>query len=160
MKKGLLIILGVIVLLVVLWDSFFVSKFNSLVELNENTSKAWTYVEIQYQFRADLIPNLVNTMKDFVEQEKAVLIGVTEARSNAISMKIDPSNITAENMQQFQAAQGELSSALSRLLVTVERDLDIKSNHFFLELQAQLEETENRIFVEGRRFNETVNVYN
>jgi len=160
MKKGLLITLGVIVLLVVLGYSFFVGKYNSMVELDENTSTAWANVETQYQRRADLIPNLVNTVKGFAEQEKEVLIGVTKARSNASSVQIDPSNMTAENMQQFQAAQGELSSALSRLLVTVERYPDIKSNQNFLELQAQLEGTENRISVERRRFNETVNVYN
>ena len=160
MKKGLLITLGVIVLITILLYSFFVGKYNSMVELDENTSTAWANVETQYQRRADLIPNLVNTVKGFAEQEKDVLIGVTEARSKASSIQIDPSNMTAANMQQFQAAQGELSSALSRLLVTVERYPDIKSNQNFLELQAQLEGTENRISVERRRFNETVNIYN
>jgi len=165
MKKGLLIGCGLIILIgtVIIGIVLFfwsISINNNMVEMDENNATAWANVETQYQRRADLIPNLVNTVKGFAEQEKAVLVGVTEARSKASSIQIDPSNMTAANMQQFQAAQGELSSALSRLLVTVEKYPDIKSNQNFLELQAQLEGTENRISVERRRFNETVNIYN
>lgn len=129
-----------------------------MVGKDESVSAQWANVETQYQRRLDLIPNLVNTVKGFAEQEKDVLVGVTEARANASSIKIDPSN--AADLQKFQAAQGQLNSALSRLLVTVERYPDIKSNQNFLELQAQLEGTENRISVERKRFNEAVRDYN
>jgi LemA protein len=159
MKKGLLITLGVIVLLVFITYRFFAGTYNTMVKLDNSTAEAWANVETQYQRRADLIPNLVNTVKGFAEQEKGVLIGVTEARSKASSIQIDASNLNAASMQQFQAAQGELTSALSRLLVTVERYPDIKSNQNFLELQAQLEGTENRISVERRRYNGVVTDY-
>lgn len=129
-----------------------------MVSKDENVSAQWANVETQYQRRLDLIPNLVNTVKGFAEQEKDVLVGVTKARAKASSINIDPSN--AGDLQKFQQAQGQLNSALSRLLVTVERYPDIKSNQNFLELQAQLEGTENRISVERKRFNEAVRDYN
>jgi LemA protein len=160
MKKTLLITLVVLVLLLLLGFSYFGGKYNNMVELGSDTAEAWANVETQYQRRADLIPNLVRTVKGFAEQEKDVLVGVTEARSKASSMQIDATNLNAASMQQFQAAQGELSSALSRLLVTVERYPDIKSNQNFLELQAQLEGTENRISVERRRYNAATTKYN
>lgn len=131
-----------------------------MVTMDEGVTTQWANVETQYQRRADLIPNLVNTVKGFADQEKDVLVGVTEARSKASSVQIDPSNLNAASLQQFQQAQDQLSGALSRLLVTVERYPDIKSNQNFLELQAQLEGTENRIAVERRRYNETVQAFN
>ena len=131
-----------------------------MVNKDEAVNTEWSNVETQYQRRNDLIPNLVNTVKGFANQEKEVLVGVTEARSKASSINLDASNLTAENMQQFQAAQGQLNSALSRLLVTVEKYPELKSNQNFLELQAQLEGTENRIAVSRKRFNEVTQDYN
>mgnify|MGYP001820115469 FL=1 len=131
-----------------------------MVAMDEEVKTAWANVQTQYQRRSDLIPNLVNTVKGFADQEREVLVGVTEARAKASSIQIDPENINPAMLQQFQAAQGELSSALSRLLVTVERYPDIKSNQNFLELQAQLEGTENRIAVARDRFNSSVQKYN
>ncbi|MEQ8474085.1 MAG: LemA family protein [Marinoscillum sp.] len=157
-KKWITII--VIVVAVFILYSFFSGKYNSMVTKDEAVNTAWSNVETQYQRRNDLIPNLVNTVKGFAAQEKDVLIGVTEARSKASSINLDAGNLTAENMQQFQAAQGQLTSALSRLLVTVERYPELKSNQNFLELQAQLEGTENRIAVARSRFNETTQDYN
>lgn len=164
MNKGCLIgggIVGVLVILPIIFLLIYVpSKYNTMVELNENVSASWANVEAQYQRRADLIPNLVNTVKGFAAQEKEVLTAVTQARSNASSMNIDASNLNADQLQQFQAAQGQLSSALSRLLVTVERYPELKSNQNFLDLQAQLEGTENRITVARTRFNEATRAYN
>lgn len=160
MKKGLLISIGVIAILIISFYSFFVGKYNTMVEMDEGVSTAWANVETQYQRRADLIPNLVNIVKGYAEHESEVLTQVTEARAGASSIKIDPSNLDASSIQKFQEIQGSLTSALSRLLVTVERYPDLKANQNFLELQAQLEGTENRISVERRRFNETVQTYN
>ena len=157
-KKWITII--VIVVAVFLVYNFFSGKYNSMVTKEEAVNTEWSNVETQYQRRSDLIPNLVNTVKGFAQQEQDVLIGVTEARSKASSINLDANNLTAENMQQFQAAQGQLNSALSRLLVTVEKYPDLKSNQNFLELQAQLEGTENRIAVARKRFNESAQDYN
>ncbi|VXD16206.1 LemA family protein [Marinoscillum sp. 108] len=157
-KKWITII--VIIVAVFLVYNFFSGKYNSMVTKEEAVNTEWSNVETQYQRRSDLIPNLVNTVKGFAQQEQDVLIGVTEARSKASSINLDANNLTAENMQQFQAAQGQLNSALSRLLVTVEKYPDLKSNQNFLELQAQLEGTENRIAVARKRFNETAQDYN
>ncbi|MFH6984422.1 LemA family protein [Marinoscillum luteum] len=157
-KKWITII--VIIVAVFLIYNFFSGKYNSMVTKEEAVNTEWSNVETQYQRRSDLIPNLVNTVKGFAQQEQDVLIGVTEARSKASSINLDANNLTAENMQQFQAAQGQLNSALSRLLVTVEKYPDLKSNQNFLELQAQLEGTENRIAVARKRFNETAQDYN
>lgn len=159
MKKTL-IILGVIVVVVLIFYSFFAGRYNKMVELQEDIPKQWAQVETQYQRRADLIPNLVNTVKGYANFEQETLTRVIEARANATSVKIDPSNITPQALQQFQEAQNGLSSALSRLLVTVEKYPDLKANQNFLDLQAQLEGTENRIAVARNRFNEVVQPYN
>lgn len=157
-KKWITII---VIAIVAFWlYSSVTGKYNSMVAKEENVNTQWSNVETQYQRRNDLIPNLVNTVKGFAKQEQEVLTGVTEARAKASSMNIDAGNLTQENIQQFQAAQGQLNSALSRLLVTVERYPELKSNQNFLELQAQLEGTENRIAVARRRFNEAAQDYN
>lgn len=134
--------------------------YNTMVEMEEKTKSQWANVENAYQRRADLIPNLVNTVKGAAENEKEILTQVVEARAKATSTTIDAGSLTSENIAQFQQAQEGLSSALSRLLVTVERYPDIKSNQNFRELQAQLEGTENRIAVERRNFNNVVQEYN
>lgn len=136
------------------------SGYNRLVNLDEGVAEKWSQVENVYQRRADLIPNLVNTVKGYADFEKETLTQVIEARSKATSVKISPENLNAESLQQFQAAQDGLSSALSRLMVVVERYPDLKANQNFLELQAQLEGTENRIATERRAFNEIVRQYN
>ena len=123
-------------------------------------SQSWGQVENVYQRRADLIPNLVNTVKGAADFERNTLQAVIEARANATSMKIDPTQLTEENLAAFQKAQDNLSSSLSRLMVVVERYPELKANQNFLELQAQLEGTENRITVERMKFNESVQNYN
>ena len=127
---------------------------------NEQVDAQWAQVENVYQRRADLIPNLVNTVKGFAKQEQEVLTGVVEARAKATSVNVNADNLTESNMQAFQKAQEGLSGALSRLMVVVERYPELKSNQNFLELQAQLEGTENRITVERMKFNETTRTYN
>ena len=150
-----------IIIAVVLVLFFWVrGVYNSLVTQDESVKTAWSQVENQYQRRLDLIPNLVNTVKGYASHERETLEGVINARANATKTTIDPSNLNEETMKQFQAAQGELSNALSRLVVVVERYPDLKANQNFLELQAQLEGTENRISVERKRFNETAQSYN
>ena len=150
-----------IIIAVVLVLFFWVrGVYNSLVTQDESVKTAWRQVENQYQRRLDLIPNLVNTVKGYASHERETLEGVINARANATKTTIDPSNLNEETMKQFQAAQGELSNALSRLMVVVERYPDLKANQNFLELQAQLEGTENRISVERKRFNETAQSYN
>lgn len=134
--------------------------YNQMVTLDESCSSQWANVENAYQRRADLIPNLVNTVRGAADTEQEILTSVMEARAKATSTTIDANNLTPDQIAQFQQAQDGLSSALSRLLVTVERYPDIKSNQNFLELQAQLEGTENRIAVERRKFNDQVNSYN
>ena len=134
--------------------------YNTMVTLDEGISSQWAQVENAYQRRADLIPNLVNTVKGYADFEKETLIQVIEARSKATSVNIDPGNITPAAISQFQNAQAGLSSALSRLMVVVERYPELKANQNFLELQAQLEGTENRIAVERRKFNEATRRYN
>ncbi len=159
MKKGLiwLIVIGGIILIGYFW---FKGVYNSMITKEEGTSGQWAQVETAYQRRADLIPNLVNTVKGYADFEQETLTQVIEARSKATSVNIDANNINPQQLQQFQAAQDQLSSALSRLLVTVERYPELKANQNFLQLQSQLEGTENRISVERRRFNETVRDYN
>jgi LemA protein len=137
-----------------------VSKYNSMIAMEEGVTAQWANVETQYQRRSDIITNLVNTVKGYAAHESEVLESVTKARAEATSVKIDASNLTAENMQKFQAAQGSMTSALGRLLAVAERYPDLKANQNFLELQAQLEGTENRIAVERRRFNEAVKGFN
>lgn len=134
--------------------------YNEMVTLDEGVNTAWSQVENQYQRRIDLIPNLVNTVKGYAAHEKETLEGVVNARAEATKTTIDPSNLNEETLKRFQAAQGELSSALSRLMVVVERYPELKANQNFSELQAQLEGTENRISVERKRFNEIAQGYN
>ena len=152
----ILIFVGIIAVLV-LWA---VKIYNNMVKLDEETQQAWAQVENVYQRRADLIPNLVKTVQGAAEYEKGTLEAVIEARSKATSVQVDPSNLTEENIAAFQQAQDQLSSALSRLMVVVERYPELKANQNFLELQAQLEGTENRIVVERKKFNEVVQKYN
>jgi len=164
MTKGVKIGLGVlagIVLIVFFIISWFVGHYNTIVTLEENVTQSWSQVENQYQRRSDLIPNLVSTVKGVAEFEKETFTAVTEARSkvNNINVNSDMLN-NPQAFQQFQAAQDNLGSALSRLLVTVEKYPDLKANENFLQLQAQLEGTENRISVERRKFNESVQGYN
>ena len=137
-----------------------VSAYNSLVSSEESVDTAWSQVENVYQRRADLIPNLVNTVKGYAAHEKETLEGVVSARAKATQMTIDPTNLTPESIEKFQAAQGELGSALGKLLAITENYPDLKANENFKELQAQLEGTENRIAVERKKFNETAQVYN
>jgi LemA protein len=132
--------------------------YNTIQVQDEQTKSAWSEVLNQYQRRADLIPNLVNTVKGFAAQEQAVLIGVTEARAKATQVRVDPGD--PASLQQFQAAQGELSSALARLMVVVERYPELKSDQNFRDLQAQLEGTENRITVARNRYIQAVQDYN
>lgn len=159
MKKSFIVI-AVIVVLIVVFYSFFKSTYNTMVQNNEQVEAQWAQVENVYQRRADLIPNLVNTVKGFAAQEQDVLVGVVEARAKATSVNLNAENLTEANMAAFQQAQEGLSSALSRLMVVVERYPDLKSNQNFLELQAQLEGTENRITVERMKFNEVTRTYN
>ena len=134
--------------------------YNRMVELDEGVTAQWAQVENAYQRRADLIPNLVNTVKGYADFEQETLTQVIEARSKATSVNINPENLDASSIQQFQSAQDGLSSALSRLMVVVERYPDLKANQNFLDLQAQLEGTENRIAVERKKFNDATMNYN
>jgi len=144
-------------LVVILWG---VRRYNNFVTLEEGVSGQWANVENSYQRRADLIPNLVNTVKGYADFEQETLTQVIEARAKASSINVDPASLSPENIAAFQEAQEGLSSALSRLLVTIERYPDLKANQNFLELQAQLEGTENRIAVERRKFNDLVRDFN
>jgi len=152
-----LIVIGVLVFGI---GGCAISAKNSMVTYDENSNKKWADVQSAYQRRADLIPNLVEVVKGYAEYEQETLTKVVEARSKATSITIDPSNITPEQLQQFQAAQDQLTGALSRLLVTIERYPDLKANQNFLELQSQLEGTENRINVSRNDYNEAVQQYN
>ena len=134
--------------------------YNKMVELDEQVTSQWSQVENVYQRRADLIPNLVNTVKGYAAHEQETLEGVVEARAKATSVNVDPSKLNTQNIQQFTQAQEGLSSALSRLMVVVERYPDLKANQNFRDLQAQLEGTENRIAVERRKFNQVTQSYN
>ena len=160
MSKKTIVILVVIAVLGIIFYSSIKGTFNNMNRGDQAIKAQWAKVESQYQRRADLIPNLVNTVKGYADHEKETLEAVVNARAKATSTTIDPTNLNAASIQQFQQAQGELSSALSRLLVSVERYPDLKANQNFLELQAQLEGTENRIAVERNRFNDTVQGYN
>jgi LemA protein len=153
-------ILVSLLVIFVAFGSTSCGTYNGMVNKDEVVKEAWAKVQSQYQRRADLIPNLVNTVKGAADFEKSTLEGVIEARSKATQTTISPDNLTPENIQKFQAAQDGLSSALSRLLVTVERYPELKANQNFLELQAQLEGTENRITVARNDFNGAVRDYN
>jgi LemA protein len=134
--------------------------YNKMVTMEEQVTSSWAQVENVYQRRADLIPNLVNTVKGYAAHEQETLEGVIEARSKATSVNIDPTKLTPESIQQFNQAQDGLSSALSKLMVVVERYPDLKANQNFLDLQAQLESTENRITIERMKFNEATQTFN
>ena len=159
MKKGCigLIVLGVIALALFGWLK---NGYNGLVKDQESVETAWGNVENVYQRRADLIPNLVETVKGYAKHEQETLEGVIEARANATKVTIDPTNMTPEDLQKYQAAQGDVTNALSRLIAVAENYPDLKANQNFLELQNQLEGTENRITVERNKFNEVAKVYN
>ena len=156
MKKGFIVII-VLVVLAVIWG---VGIYNGLVSKQEAVEKAVGNVQTAYQKRADLIPNLVATVKNYAEYEAGTLTAVVEARAKATSVTLDANNLTEENLKAFQAAQDEMSSALSRLLVTVEQYPDLKANQNYLDLQSKLEGCENSIANARREFNETVRDYN
>ena len=159
MKRSVIVI--IVLVLVGLFIYFSVrNTYNNMVGFNESVAEQWSQVENVYQRRADLIPNLVNTVKGYAEFERETLTQVIEARSKATSVNVNADNLNPAMFQQFQEAQGELSSALSRLLVTIERYPDLKANQNFLDLQAQLEGTENRIATERRKFNQVTRDYN
>jgi len=159
--KTVLIVLGVIVLILVIAFAWGVGVNNQIVTAEVGVNEKWAQVQNVYQRRADLIPNLVETVKGFAAQEKTVLEEVTQARASAGSIKATPELLNdPANFKRFQDAQNQLGGALSRLLVTVERYPELKSNQNFLALQSQLEGTENRITVERMRFNEAVRDYN
>ncbi len=159
MKKWLipLVIIGALVFIL---GSWYVNTNNTLVDMKGQATKQWANVESSYQRRSDLIGNLVKTVQGAADFERGTLTDVIEARAKATSTSIDVNNLTPEALNQFQQAQSGLSSALSRLLVTVERYPDLKANQNFLELQSQLEGTENRINVERNRFNDLAGEYN
>lgn len=156
MKKSTIILIAVVAVIVI-WG---VSAYNGLVAKDENVKTAWSQVENQYQRRSDLIPNLVATVKGYAAHETSTLEGVVEARAKATQITVDPENLTPERLQEFQAAQGEVTSAIGRLMMITENYPDLKANQNFLELQAQIEGTENRISVERNRFNEVARDYN
>jgi LemA protein len=159
--KAAVVALVVIAVLVVAVGAWAVGIYNGLVGLEQGVNEKWAQVQNVYQRRADLIPNLVETVKGFAAQERNVLTEVTEARARATGVQLTPEALNdPKALERFQAAQGQLSGALSRLLVVVERYPELKSNQNFLSLQSQLEGTENRIAVERRRFNEAVRDYN
>ena len=156
-KFGGLLVILIIAAILVVWG---VKTNNRMVTAEENVSKAWGNVENAYQRRADLIPNLVETVKGVAEYEKSTLEAVIEARAKATQTTLDASDLTEENMASFQAAQDNLSQTLGRLMVVLERYPELQATQNFRELQAQLEGTENRISVERNKFNEAVQPYN
>jgi len=160
MSRTAWIVIGVISLTVFFSVSWFIKTGNNMVAMEEGVSSSWSQVENVYQRRADLIPNLVSTVKGYAAHESETLTAVVEARAKATSVTVDPSKLSAESIQQFQQAQGGLSSALGRLMVVVERYPDLKANESFLNLQAQLEGTENRITVERQKFNLAAQAFN
>jgi LemA protein len=152
-----LIVVAVVILGVIRWG---IRTYNGFIGMEEGVEGQWAQVEASYQRRADLIPNLVNTVKGYADFEQETLTQVIEARAKATSVTIDPSNINPQSLAAFQQAQDGLSSALSRLLVTIERYPDLKANQNFLALQDQLEGTENRINFERKKFNDLTRSYN
>ena len=159
MKKGTIILICIAGALL-LFAGFCITKYNGLVDANAEVEKKWADVESVYQRRADLIPNLVATVKGYAEHEESTLQAVTDARTRATSITIDPATATPEQMEAWMAAQDEVSGALGRLLAVAESYPDLKANQNFLQLQAQLEGTENRISVERQNYNEAVKEYN
>lgn len=156
MKKSIIIIIAVVAVIVI-WA---VSMYNGLVTMDESVNSQWANVETQYQRRADLIPNLVNTVKGYASHEKETLEGVVEARSKATQMQVNANDLTPEKLAEYQKAQGAVTSALGKLLAITENYPDLKANQNFLELQAQLEGTENRINVARTNFNNAAQAYN
>lgn len=159
MKKSVLtiVIFVAVIAIAILW---LASGYNNMVSAQEEVTTRWSNVESQYQRRADLIPNLVNTVKGYAEHESSTLEAVVAARNNASSIKIDPSEMTPEQFAEYQKAQNEVGGAIGRLLAVAESYPDLKANRNFLELQEQLEGTENRIQYARREYNEGVQVYN
>ena len=155
-NKGLIITI-VVIALVAIWG---ISSYNGLVSMDENVSNSWANVETQYQRRSDLIPNLVNTVKGYAKHESQTLESVMQARSQATQVKIDPSNCTPQQLAAYQKAQGDVTTALGKLLAITENYPDLKANQNFLELQSQLEGTENRINVARKDFNDSAKEYN
>lgn len=156
MKKSIIIIIAVVAVIVI-WA---VSMYNGLVTMDESVNSQWANVETQYQRRADLIPNLVNTVKGYASHEKETLEGVVEARSKATQMQVNANDLTPEKLAEYQKAQDAVTSALGKLLAITENYPDLKANQNFLELQAQLEGTENRINVARTNFNNAAQAYN
>ena len=156
MSKNTMII-GAVVAVLVLWA---ISAYNGMVKVEEDATTAWAKVQSAYQRRADLIPNLVEVVKGYASHEKETLEGVINARAKATQITVDPNNLTPEKLQEFQAAQGELSQALGRLMVVQEQYPELKANENFKDLQTQLEGTENRINEERNKFNDAVQIYN
>ena len=155
-NKSLLIVVGVVALIA----GYFVVTYNSLAKASQEVAAAWANVETQYQRRSDLIPNLVNTVKGYAAHESQTLESVVAARAEATSINIDGSNMTPAQLAQYAEAQGKVTSALGRLIAVAESYPDLKANQNFLELQSQLEGTENRIAVERKRYNEVVVSFN
>lgn len=159
MKKGLIVLLVVaaVVLGIFFW---FQGNYNRMVKMDEGVQAAWSQVENVYQRRADLIPNLVATVKGYAEHEQQTLEDVVSARSKATQITVDPENLTSEQLAKYQKAQGELGAALGKLLAITENYPNLKANENFLSLQSQLEGTENRITVERNKYNEAARSYN
>lgn len=160
MKKGTIITIVVIGFVVLMVARYGISANNNMVEKQEGVRTAWSQVENQYQRRADLIPNLVNTVKGYATHEEQTLTNVIEARAKATQVKVDPDQLTDEALQKYMASQNNLSQALGRLMVVAEQYPELKANENFQMLQTQLEGTENRITTERQRFNETAKEYN
>ena len=160
MKKGCLIAIVAAVAIVLACFGWVKSTYNGFVQQQEGVEAAWAQVENVYQRRADLIPNLVATVKGYAKHEQETLDKVVSARAKATQITVDPTNLTAESLKKYQEAQGELGSALGKLLAITENYPDRKANENFLQLQAQLEGTENRITVERKTFNEVAQTYN
>lgn len=158
-NKKPLILIGIVALLILI-VGWFMKGYNGMVNEDENVNLQWAEVENQYQRRLDLIPNLVNVVKGYAAHEKETLEGVIEARAKATQTTIDPSNMTEEQLANFQKAQDGLSGALNRLMVVVEKYPELKANENFLQLQAQLEGTENRITVARKGYNDAATIYN
>ena len=153
---NVIVIIGIIAIIAI----WVITAYNGLVKKDEACSQQWSKVESQYQRRLDLIPNLVNTVKGYASHEKETLTDVVNARNIASSSKVDPNNLTQESLDKYQQSQAALKSSLDRLMVVVERYPDLKANQNFLELQSQLEGTENRIAVERQKFADIINAFN
>ncbi|MPL72778.1 Protein LemA [bioreactor metagenome] len=153
---NIIVIIGIIAIIAI----WVITAYNGLVKKDEACSQQWSKVESQYQRRLDLIPNLVNTVKGYASHEKETLTDVVNARNIASSSKVDPNNLTQESLDKYQQSQAALKSSLDRLMVVVERYPDLKANQNFLELQSQLEGTENRIAVERQNFADIINAFN